>query len=82
MFPIKEHIIMSRRYTTFSRTSLPVPPVDIRVNTNQKEPWNVFSQQHKDVLQIYYLVINNILSHSEGIDIDGTRPRIFNLQNH
>jgi hypothetical protein len=61
---------MSRKYSTFSRTSLPLPPTDVRVNPNQKEPWSVFSQQHKDVLQIYYLVVNNLLSHSEGINMD------------
>ena len=60
---------MSRKYSTFSRTKLPLPPEDIRINPD-KIPWNVFSQQHKDVLQVYYLVVNNILSHSEGIDLD------------
>ena len=61
---------MSRKYSTYSRTSLPVHPVDIRKEKNKKEPWSIFLQQHKEVLQIYYLVVNNILSHSEGVDID------------
>ncbi len=62
--------MMPRKYSTFSRTSMPIPQLDIRVKPNHNMPWSVFSQEHKDVLQIYYLVVNNVLSHSEGIDLD------------
>ena len=61
---------MIRRYSTFSRTSLPIPPEEIRLNPNPKVPWSVFSQEHKSVLQVNYLVVNEILSHSQPTELD------------
>jgi hypothetical protein len=58
---------------TFSRTDLPVPPLDFRrdVKTrsveDKEKSWLILQQTHREALQAYQLCISKILSRVDGL---------------
>jgi hypothetical protein len=53
---------------TYSRTSLSIPQSEIRLNP---PPWELFSMNHKAMLQCYQLVVTQqLLSHEDPLTID------------
>ena len=59
-------IIMQRKFTTFSRTTLQTPHEEIRINVPASNPWFRFLEENEDVLKVYNLIINHIISDIHG----------------
>ncbi|SRR6266540_1480815 len=51
---------MKRNYQTYT-SDKPIPPTDIRVNKGTVS-WIEYSQQNKQSLQLYNLIVNEIIS--------------------
>ncbi len=64
---------MQRKFTTFSRTTLQTPHEEIRINVPASNPWFRFLEENEDVLKVYNLIINHIISDIHGTSLDELR---------
>jgi hypothetical protein len=66
---------------TFSRTSLPMPPMDFRrdVKGDRERSWLILQQTHREALQYYYVVVTKILSRLEDTSLPDLKDeRLYN----
>ncbi len=73
-------MIKVKRYKpTFSRTDLPVPPLDFRkdVKGDKEKSWLILQQTHKAALQHYYLVVTHLLDRIDGMEITALRETLM-----
>jgi hypothetical protein len=66
-------IIMQPKFSTFSRTSLQSPHEEIRESVNVNSPWFRFVEEHQEILKIYNLIVNHILSDISPLHLNDLR---------
>jgi hypothetical protein len=65
-------LIKVKKYKpTFSRTDLPLPQLDFRIDVkgDKEKSWLILQQTHKAALQGYYLVVTHLLDRIQGTSL-------------
>jgi hypothetical protein len=67
-----------RNYSTFSRTALQPPQEEIRIDVPPNNPWFLFCDTHSEILKIYNLIVNHIISDISPIHLNELRNILKN----
>jgi hypothetical protein len=71
LIPIKKYI------PTYSRTDLPLPFEDPRINPSPKLTWEQLQETRRSMLQAYQITVSKILSRVEGIEIASLKNELI-----
>ena len=74
-------LLMIHLKPTISRTSIPLPPTDFRLDNavrgDRERSWLILNQTHRSALQYYYLVVTRLLSRLKGTSIVALRESLI-----